>query len=240
VAFVVFAGQSNALGWGMSAETLPLQFSQLDWGTFIWNNEAAGWELMMPGLNTGTPKNPQAWGPEVAFARAFREANPFEPLFIVKSVKGSTGLAEDPHRLDWSPNSEGELFDLTAERIQAARESLWGLEVDAVFIVQGEQDAFFADMASAYADNMSQWLAAIRAEWMGDADGQIAFARIADTTPHNDAVQMAQLAVDEADARAWSFDTAEFQLQDGDQLHFAAEGYLQIGRSFYSLYDDWA
>src|SRR5262249_38921303 len=82
VALVVFAGQSNALGFGMDRASLPSEDVSLG-RTFIWNGEGRYWELMQPGHNTGTAVEPEAWGPEVAFAQAFRAANPDEPPYIV-------------------------------------------------------------------------------------------------------------------------------------------------------------
>lgn len=236
MAFVVFAGQSNALGFGMSRATLPQQDAGVDWLTWIWNNESGAWEPMMPGVNTGTPANPQAWGPEVAFARAFRAAHPDEILTIVKSAKGSTGLAADPDRIDWSPDSAGEMFDLTADRVAAARASIGWPDVDAVFLFQGETDAWDADASAAYADNLRDWFAAIRAEWMGDPEGQIVFGRIADSGPNFETVRWAQYLVDAEDPHATSFDTHALAMQ-GDGVHYAAPAFLQIGQTFHTLWD---
>ena len=207
--------------------------------TFIWDNAGGYWEEMVAGVNTGTEICPEAWGPEVAFAESFHLANPGEPLFIVKSAKGSTGLAESPDALDWSPNSQGEMFDLTAERVAQARASLGGAEVDGVFLFQGEQDASDAASAAAYGENLVAWLAAIRAEWMGDPDGKIAFGRINDSTTHFEQVRWAQYLADLADPNAVSFDTYAYDMQS-DRMHYAAGGYVAIGRDFHSAYDNWA
>jgi hypothetical protein len=239
LAFVVFAGQSNALGFGMRRETLPAEYAQIDWWTWIWNNDTGGFQVMVPGFNTGTANNPQAWGPEVAFAHQFHQEHPGEILFIVKSAKGSTSLAQNDDGLDWSPTSQGELFDLTAERVGAARQFLGDMAVDAVFIVQGEQDGFDPDAAAVYGENLTAWLNAIRHDWMGRDDGRVAFAQIADTHEGFHAVREAQAAVDAADPFAASIDAGYLPLQ-ADGLHYAAEGFLQIGQGFYSLFDDWA
>ncbi len=238
MSLVVFAGQSNALGFGMDASTLPANYWRGDPRTFIWNNETGGFEVMTPGVNTGTLKNPGAWGPEVAFAATFRQDHPDEALFIVKSAKGSTGLAADPNRLDWSPQSEGEMFDLTTQRVADARAALGGMEVDGVFFVQGEQDAFDEDAAQAYGDNLQAWIAAVRDEWIADEDGKVAFARINDSTPWFETVRWAQYVTDAEDPFAASFDTYDDMMQ-ADGLHYAAEGHLAIGGQFYSLYDGW-
>jgi hypothetical protein len=195
--------------------------------------------VLYPGLNTGTLAHPEAWGPETTFAAQFHVTHPFEPLFIVKSAKGSTGLAADPSALDWSPESTGEMFDLTTERIAEARAALGGLAPDTVFLMQGEQDATSLEAANAYAENLRGWLAAIRAEWMGDPQGHIVFGRIGDSTPYFEQVRWAQYVVDLEDPNAVSFDTYDFAMQC-DNLHYAADGFLRIGGAFCSAYDGWS
>jgi hypothetical protein len=236
VAFVVFAGQSNALGYGMDRSTLPGDAAAPLGSTFIWNNDGWRWEVMQPGVNTGTPAHPQAWGPEVAFALGFRAGHPDEPLYIVKSVKGGTGLAQDPDAMDWSPASRGEMFDLTTQRVAVARATLHGPVVDAVFLFQGEADAMTATAAAAYEANLRDWLAAIRADWMRDPQGEIAFGRISDQAPFVEQVREAQAAVDRDDLYAASFDTCDFAMQD-DGLHYAAGAFLEIGVSFYAAFE---
>jgi hypothetical protein len=239
VAFVVFAGQSNALGFGMSPETLPLGYGAPDPLTFIWNNYAQVYEVMQPGVNTGTVANPRAWGPEVAFAREFRQDHPNDPLFIVKSVKGSTGLEQDPDRLDWSPRSEGELFDLTTDRVAAARAALGNPQVDGVFLAQGEQDAFVHSWAMNYQANLTEWLSAIREAWMHDPGGRIAYTRIADSTPFFETVRWAQVVADANDRLAESFDTYSYDRQ-ADGLHYAADALTQIGANFEAYFEAWS
>lgn len=234
--FVVFAGQSNALGYGMDRSTL--ENAEVGSLTFIWNPARGCWEPMAPGVNTGTAANPEAWGPEVGFAQAFHRDNPFEPLFILKSAKGSTSLAAAPDGLDWSPESHGELFDQTTDQITLAREALHGADVDATFLFQGEQDAADATMAADYAENLRGWLAAIRDQWMRNPDGAVAYGRVNDDLPFVDAVRLAQVEVDREDQRAVSFETDGFVMQ-ADMLHYAATGFLEIGRSFFSALESW-
>lgn len=235
---VVFAGQSNMVGFGMTLASLPAHLAGFNYGqTYIWSDALGCWGVLQPGVNTGTPANPQAWGPEVQFAHAFRLANPDAVLLIVKSAKGSTGLAQDPAVPDWSPASDGELFDLTAERIAAARASIGAPAPEAVFWMQGENDALTAAPAAAYADNLAAFLAAARAEWMGDSAGYVGLARIGDgaALPHSLAVRQAQWQVDQADASAESFKTIGFDLQ-ADGIHLAAGGQVQLGQSFFDAW----
>ena len=236
---MVFAGQSNTVGFGMSVESLPATDRVTDPLTLIWNNGTNAFEVMTPAVNTDTPGCPGAWGPEVGFAEAFRQTHPGEVLYIVKSAKGSTGLAANPEGVDWSPRSEGELFDLTTARVQDARASAGGAGVDSVFLFQGEEDAFDAAAAQAYGANLAAWIAAIRAEWMGDPEGQVDFGRINDSGPYFETVRWAQVMVDQTDSHAASFDTYDYQMQ-ADDMHYAAQSYVRIGENFHSMYEGWA
>ncbi|HEY8574169.1 sialate O-acetylesterase [Phenylobacterium sp.] len=234
-AFVIFAGQSNALGFGMDGSTLPGEYGKPDPLTLIWSSRAQAFEVMQPGVNTGTANTPAAWAAEVAFARAFRQANPKEPLYIVKSAKGSTGLAADPQRIDWSPSSTGEMFDATAAEVAAARAAAGVGAVDAVFIVQGEQDATQAAWADAYGRNVTDWFAAIRTRWMADPEGPIFFARVGEPLAHAQAVSRAQALADAADPHAASVETTHFLLQ-ADSLHYSAAAHLEMGQAFGRLF----
>jgi len=241
---VAFVGQSNILGFGLDAGDLPAEHGGTDPFTYIWNNVAGGWEVMRPGVNTGTPNNPGAWGPEVAFAHKWRQAHaPDDVLYIVKSAKGGSGMAKDPAPgvADWSPDSVGELFDATRELIAAARASFGARApgVEAVFVMQGEEDGFSAPKAEAYGANFAKFRAAVREEWMGDGAGKIGWGWIDDaSTPYNATVRYHQYLADSADPNGLSFETTDLPMQP-DDLHYSATGHIGLGERFYSLYDAW-
>jgi hypothetical protein len=241
---VAFVGQSNALGFGLDGDDLPEDYGKVDPSTFIWNNAEGGWEVMRPGVNTGTPNNPGAWGPEVAFAAAWRKAHAADDgLYIVKSARGSTGLAHDPAPgvNDWSPDSAGELFDATRELIDAARATLAGRAagVEAVFVMQGEEDGFSRAKAEAYGESFARFRDAVRDRWMDDGAGKIGWGWIDDaSTPHGAEVRRHQAQADAADPHGLSFETADLPMQN-DGLHYSAAGHIGLGERFYTLYDDW-
>jgi Ca2+-binding RTX toxin-like protein len=239
LAFVVFAGQSNTGGAFMNASTLPQAWTP-DPLTLIWDTRAKLWVPMQPGVNTGYGEQPNAWGPEVQFARDFRASHPGEVLRIVKVAHGGTGLDRDDGLWvgDWSPNSRGELFDEVTRTVGEARAAAGGLRPDAVFYGQGEEDATNWAKASRYADNLQQLLSAIRGQWMEDPAGKVGLFRINTTAPFSGEVRNAQASVDAADANAASFDANPFARQ-GDGLHFSAAGYTDIGRGYAALYEGW-
>ncbi|HEY8570833.1 sialate O-acetylesterase [Phenylobacterium sp.] len=218
---VVVAGQSNALGYQVSPSELPAWY-QPTAQVQIWTD--AGWRTLTPGVNTGTPANPNAWGPEVAFAHAWVQEHPGETLYIVKSVKGSTPLADAPGE-DWSPRSDGSLFDATTAKVAAARAALGGAVSTTVLWFQGEQDASSPAWADAYAANLAELQAAAAQEW---GASRFLMGRIDTDYGANATVQQAQ---------GPGFNTDEF-LKQGDNLHLTGQAQIDSGFSFYSLYDD--
>jgi hypothetical protein len=239
VAFVVFAGQSNMGGVGQDASTLPATWKP-DPLTFIWNDLAGAWQQMQPGVNTGYANLAQTWGPEVQFAIDFRAEHPGDPLYIVKNVAGGTLLAASAAPTwDWSPMSRGELYDQTTQMIQRAGAAIGSPRLEAVFWGQGEQDASFVETAPYYGQNLTQFFADIRSDWLHDPNGKIGFFRIGTSLGYADQVRSAELSVDQADPNATSFDTAAFPRQ-ADAVHLTNVGLDETGDGFYQLYRDWS
>ncbi|HEY8617455.1 sialate O-acetylesterase [Phenylobacterium sp.] len=238
MAFVVFAGQSNTGGY-QSYPASPPAWTP-DPKIQIWDAGQKTWVTMQPGVNTGYPGFPNTWGPETQFALAFRQAFPNEPLRIVKVAEGGTGLRVDPAQwaYDWSPASDNELFDRARDVVRDATNAAGGQKPDAVFWGQGEEDANQAGWASNYGQNLQQLFSAIRAEWMGDANGKIGFFQIGSTPPFAADVRRGEQYVDDIDGNALSFDTVGLPMQ-GDTLHYAPEGYRMIGAEYFRLLSMW-
>lgn len=232
-ALIVLAGQSNALGFRVQASDMPAAITAPNPHALIWNPAAQAFEVMLPGVNTGTPNNPTAVGPEAEFAARWTAEHPGETLYIVKAVKGSTGLAADPDQLDWSPHSKGELFDTTTAQVEAAKAASGVSKVSAILWVQGEQDAVSAAKASGYAFNLIDAFAEMRAKW-GDASTPIVLGRLSDTPrlEHADGVQLGQDI-----AASFLPGVAEVQTDglgmQADQLHFDAAGQVGLGDELY-------
>ncbi|HEY8573510.1 sialate O-acetylesterase [Phenylobacterium sp.] len=239
MAFVVFAGQSNTGGAYQDGSTVPHAWKP-DPKTLIWDAEHKAWVQMQPGVNTGFGHMPEAWGPEVQFAIAFRQAHPDETLYIIKSTWGGSRLDYDPGQwhYDWSPRSDDELFDRTTQMIHEAGAAIGGVRPGAVFWGQGEEDANFRNTSEAYDENLPAFFAAVRQEWLADANGKIGFFRISGTPAFGAEVRHAQLVTDEADPNAESFDSRPFPLM-ADNVHFTAAGQQMSGDAFFRLYEAW-
>jgi len=225
---VIVAGQSNALGYGLSGQDLPSGFGP-DPQVLIW--DGARFAVMTPGRNTGSPNFPASWGPETGFARAWRAAHPDRPLYVVKYARGSTSLAASPGR-DWAPASR-ELFEETAGAVTAARAALadQGLEprVAAVLWMQGEADAVDPAKAAVYGANLTDLLVAIRRRW-AEPDTPVVVGLIPHFGTRAGEVRAAQAAVDAADPRTVTVDALGLAMQP-DGLHIAAAGQLRLGEA---------
>ncbi len=233
-------GQSNGLGYGNNgpAPYVPTARVQIFADT---DGDGYGdvWHYMNPGVNTGMPANPTAWGPEVEIANRWLadHPDPNDHLWIVKVAKGSTGLAEDAGQLDWSPNSTGEMYDHATAVIAAAKAELVGSpyafsQFDAMMWMQGETDATEATKTTAYNANLTDFLAHARFDW---GVSEVIYGRITDSPalPYNFAVRVAQWDVDQADAHLETFKTIGLTMQP-DGIHYA--DHIGLGDRFY---DGW-
>lgn len=229
VELIVVAGQSNALGYRLTGADLPTGAYDPDPRVRIWTGR--NFATLAPGRNTGAPANPQCWGPEVAYARAWLADRSRGALHVVKLARGSTALAANADR-DWAPES-GELFAETAAAVRAARRTLPdGTPVSAILWMQGEQDAAQQETAEAYGANLARALPVMRQRW-GDPTTPVLLGRIAPSLRYAEVVRAAQAAVDAADPLAVSVDTSGYPLLP-DRLHYAAEGQLRLGAAFYA------
>lgn len=217
---VAIWGQSNALGYNVNPSELPSWYTPNS-RVQIWSG--SGWSTMIPGVNTGTGSNPAAWGPEVAFAYAWLQDNVTGTLYITKTVKGSTGLAQDASQVDWSPNSTSEMYDQAISSLLAAKSTLISPHT-AIVWVQGEQDAADYSKAVSYAYNYAQLKAAV-----SSAAGYNVWvdSRISTQFAYNDIVNNA--------LGANAIDTANSPLQS-DLLHYSGAGQIENGLNLYAAY----
>lgn len=232
-ALVVFAGQSEMVTFGLGPADLPAGAYTPDPHVQILT--ATGFQTMQPGVNTGGVNTPESWGPEVSFAHDWTAAHPGETLYIVKSVKGSTGLAPGSAP-NWSPEQpqppEGVsgMFIKTTLLVNQAK-ALTGLPVSEVLWDQGQTDATDPATAQAYAARLTDVFAHMRSEWGADT---IVFDEISNRTgfAYGDQVRGAQVAVANADPHALLINTDHLTLQ-ADNLHLTAASALHLGDALY-------
>lgn len=227
---LILTGQSNQLGFGVTPDTLP-DYATTNPQIQIFNRQSQSFEAMVPGVNTNNKSN--FWGPEVQYAHQWAKDHPGETLYIVKSVEGSTGLAQDANAPDWSPSSVGDVFDKTTARVLAAKDLIGSIDKVTLIHAQGEEDATSAAKAGAYLDNLTAFVGAARVEW-GFPDMQVVIAQIQGPgLPFSAEVRAAQEAFTASDAHSALVTTDGFALQD-DNLHLNAQGQLDQGAAFYA------
>lgn len=217
--FVVVAGQSNALGYGNNGPAPAGPVPEIQ----IWNGDH--FEMMAPGVNTGTAANPHAWGPAVSFAASWwwGDRQPGDVLYILQSVKGSTGLAADPDEIDWNPHT-GEMFSLTSDEIAQT-----GMAPDLVLWVQGEADAMVAEKAAAYQANLAEFFWNARFAW-GNPDVNFVYSDVAADLEFSEVVRQGQAANNGGQSHMVSSDGLTFQ---ADNLHIDAAGHIDLGFRFW-------
>jgi hypothetical protein len=242
----LFIGDSNAVGYQMSAGTLPPELAGYNYGsTYVFGQGASYWGAYTPGVNSGSPNSPGAWGPEAEFLKRVHDAHPADINLVIKVAHGSTTIAQDGALLDWSPASSGEMFDIADSTIDAARAAFQAAQgvpmpaIGAAFFVDGPNAAVSSAKAAAYETDLTDFLSHVRSELVDDASGYIGFTRMTDSntaTPYNFDVRLAQWNVDQADAHAESFKTIGMGMQI-DGIHYSVGGYVSVGDAFY---DNWA
>lgn len=238
-------GDSNAVGFGMGAATLPAGLATFDYGaTFVFGQGAAYWSVYAPGVNSGTPNNPGAWGGEAQFLARVHAAYPDDVNLVISVQLGSTPLGVSAGRIDWSPASTGEMFATAKATLAAAKAAFLAANgfalpaIDAVLWTGGPNDAFDAGLADAYEANLADLFAAIRGDLLGQPDAEILFSRMTDDAaalPHNAAIRLAQWRLDQDDPHATSFRTIGYAMQ-ADRVHYAPEGYAQLGDGFFDAW----
>ena len=217
MSLVLLISQSNGLTFGNIGPAPYTPTARVQ----IWLPEAQTFAPMTPGLNTGSPIHPTAWGPEVSFANAWLEANPSGTLYLGKVSKGSTPIA------DWLPSTD--LFDqalLTANRMKFVLDR----PLDQVLMIHGETDAMALETALAYGDNLAVLKAAFRA---GLAQHDLPFitSLINPTTPYADELRLEQHLQALADPHSTSFDTSHLSTYDG--LHLDPPSVIALGELFF-------
>lgn len=221
---VIVAGQSNAVGQNLGPADLS-PAARPDPQVRIWRD--GRFETFAPGVNTGGPNTPRAWGPEVEFVRRWRADHPGQRLYVVKVAKGSTGVVPDPKAWDWSPASRGEQYAVATRQVQAAKAQLRDLDRVAILWIGGESDTVAPARAGAHGRSLNALFARMRSDWW-IAGPTIVVARIADEWDASGPVRAAQ-------TRLGAFSTDHIPMQP-DRAHFSAQGQLQLGAAFYEAW----
>ena len=183
---ILLAGQSNASGCSLD-EYLKQNVTEEKYAEYE-NGYDNVYINYLSGLNTSQEfvkcKTLQgelagAFGPELGLAEKLHEMYPDETFFIVKCAWGGTNL----HQQWLSPSSmgrTGELYEKFAAYVKTSLEYLisknYDVKIEAMCWMQGESDAYPAEIASAYGEHLSRFVTDVRKEFdKYAADDGIAF-----------------------------------------------------------------
>lgn len=113
--FVIFAGQSNAVGLGNLAETPTFTRGSVIPGVSIWNTSTDRDEPYAIGINgiqrphIRSRSVPQDFGPELSYLTRYSATAPNRQLLVLKYAKGGASLLSQD---DWNPMASSQnLFD---------------------------------------------------------------------------------------------------------------------------------
>lgn len=116
---LITAGGANAAALGTGSEVVSAAYADLT-GVQILDADTMTWAAYQPGVTANSADAPTLWGPEAAFAEAFRATYPTRPLYIVKIAEPDSALVPDAAH-DWSPGTPGAAFESLENQASAAR-----------------------------------------------------------------------------------------------------------------------
>jgi hypothetical protein len=241
---LIVAGQSNAVGYGANANTLPpvLYSPQRDVPyeynigglppvtDFVWLKWLNG--------GSGVSLYSKFCGPELSLGRGGADAFPDSQFLVVKVAVNGTSLC-----YDWDPNRSGSLYGVMTQAVRTAMAGVaarGGTSVVAgYFWMQGESDAASPDCANAYNANLTAFITRVRSEFGQPALpfvlGRISSRIPIESFPYRQIVQDAQAAVADADPFTEWVNTDALSLIF-DSLHFDTQGEVRLGGLFARAY----
>lgn len=176
----------------------------------------------------------QRTGPDYAFAQTLRELGVGE-MAIVRTAEGGTPIHTEATRVDWNPDSRGELFDLLLDTVSKAVLDLqskgYEVEIKGIFWMQGEADTLSVEQADAYEGLLEDFLAQLRSR-LGMADLPVYLGEILknDALAGNARVREIQSTVADNDPTITLVHTDGFEQRDAP--HFSETGYFRLGEEF--------
>lgn len=248
----LFAGQSNMEGADTDpnlVETFPpfrdalrpLENVRYSFQTGA-DHKSKGWtDLRVVGNN---------FGPEITFARAFRQQSK-DSLALIKDAWGGTTLVND-----WAPDGGDEKSRKLYQRfITQVRDRLAELEkqsltykIEALMWHQGENDMFHPEGKQHYEKNLRNFIIKIRKD-LSTPELKVFVGEIStkgiwgmDNRANVALIRNAQMAVVESDPKVFFVPTSHLAFKIGRPVglhyHFGTLGQLQHGEAYAAAYFD--
>lgn len=220
----LLGGQSNMVGTGKKSELkTPYDADQPD--VKFWGNN--GWLPLGPACDGRA----EAFGPEISFGRAIKDALPGDEIYLVKYAVSGTALYND-----WSPQSGGKQYQKFMQTAKAALANLEAAgikyEISGMLWMQGESDAE-ENKGDEYDKNIRAFIAHMR-EQFKTPDMPFVMARVRNhyggKSGQAALVRTAQQKVAEAtDGVDW-FDTDDYSMMNAG--HYSGPGLINMGKDF--------
>ena len=246
----LFAGQSNMEGADTNPKLVetfppfsnalrPLENVRYSYDTGA-DHKSKGWtDLSVVGNN---------FGPEITFARAFRQQSK-DPIALIKDAWGGTTLVND-----WAPDGGNEKSRKLYQRfITQVRDRLTDLKkqgltykIEALMWHQGENDMFHPTGKQHYEKNLRNLIAKIRKDlstpglkvFVGEISTKGVWGM--DNRANVTLIRNAQMAVVESDPKVFFVPTSHLSFKIGRPVglhyHFGTLGQLQHGEAYAAAY----
>jgi len=248
---IIFAGQSNALGWRGNPSYLPENSSDSDIMFYFYEgvppgshsinfNSTSGneWTTLAPQIHDPYIALEQPFfGPEITLARKIYQSG--SDLMIFKCAVGGTDLAND-----WNKSNSGDfpLYKIMMEQLDTAfvrlNEAGIDFKIAGFFWMQGESDAADTYRANAYENNLRLFIQNIRTD-LNSPELPFIIGRIGNKMGapliHYEIVRTAQVHVAETDPFVEWIDTDDFSMVS-DNLHYDSQGLIDLGERIAAAY----
>jgi hypothetical protein len=242
----VFAGQSNAVGYG--TDSTQLTAAQLaNQPNVLWagqQNFGIAWQFMHGPTEIGSQiLSGHGFGPELTGPLTISSANSHQLVAAVKYAVNNTGL-DSTFSPTWNPATASGLYSQMLARVTNARNSLPSsplapanstTHVAGFFWMQGEKDSENEATADDYQYNLTQLIGHVRTD-LGDANLPFVLGEISATyATFSPAVRRIQANVARVVPHTAFVPTDGFA-KFSDTFHFNSAGMYDLGTAFGNAY----
>ena len=212
----ICAGQSNMVGSRSIESKLPNDLQSAQKNLFFDRNS---WIALAPGK---TEK--KGFGPEISFAQKMcGQLN--EPIGIIKHSVGGTDLAKR-----WSPKNKKSLYASLVKKVKEAQKSK-NIEIVGMLWMQGERDSKSSDMANAYANNLNNFIKALRKDF-NSPNMYFVVGRVNPPKGKFPFVEIVRKAQEECKEENYAFIDCDTLEKGNDNVHYSTKGIIAMGQKF--------
>ncbi|MCH7228481.1 sialate O-acetylesterase [Haloferula sp. A504] len=227
----LLAGQSNMVGQA-SASGLPAELQAPQTDVLFYDRTGT----TTPVLGSLQPRI-NGFGPEITFGRDLAATLPSENFALIKYAQGGTTLYSS-----WDPTREANyaVFRQTVtDGLAALTAAGHTYEIVGMLWTQGESDGMDDRTAAQYEADLVEFVGDVRSRYGADLPFFLSRLSVDQTrlTPTQlSGIRTAQENFAASDAHSYLIDTDGFEVSGGDNLHFTAQGTMDLGSAFADAY----